>query len=233
MSPASSHIDFSRLVEFVTPYRLVLWLALFLMLATAGLTLLHPWLAGMMTMQLLQGSSPIGVTLDQFILLWLTVLALQAVVSFASQYLLAHTAQRLLSNLRIRIYDHLQILPLAYFHERKRGTVLTLLTHDADQISSFVTGTLLSLLPQLFIMTGTLVMLYITDPIIASIIIALVPLFYLVIRLISRRMRPLSGQLMQEYSNTFAIAEENLNLLPTIKSFGGATGMLKSLYFSE
>ena len=48
---------------------------------------------------------------------------------------------------------------------------------------------------------------------------SLIPLFYFIMKLLGRRIRPLSGAVMDQYGKTFAIVEENLNLLPIIKSF--------------
>jgi len=47
----------------------------------------------------------------------------------------------------------------------------------------------------------------------------LVPLFYLVLKIAGRRMRPLSRQVQEEYASAIAMAEENLGMLPAIKTF--------------
>ena len=48
---------------------------------------------------------------------------------------------------------------------------------------------------------------------------SLVPLFYLIIKIISRRLRPLASQLQQAHASVVATAEENLAMLPVIKTF--------------
>jgi len=210
---------FSELVHYVTPYRQTLLLAMLLMLGASIISLLNPWIAGQFTLALLNGTVPLGLTMNQLILTWLLILATQASFSFANQYLLSSTSEQMLANLRIRVYDHLQALPLAYFHERKRGTILTLLTHDADTISNFVTGTLLSLLPQMLTLIGALGMIFWIDPFIAIFIAIFIPLFYFIMKIVGRRLRPLTNNIMEEYGKTFAIAEENVALLPVIKAF--------------
>ena len=210
---------FSDLLQFVTPYRRTLLLALLLMLITSAIALINPWIAGQFTLSLLEGQMFLALTTPQVLLLWLVILGLQAIFGFANQYLLSNTSEHMLAELRMRIYDHLQSLPLSYYHERKRGTILTLLTRDADVISRFVVGTLLGLVPQLLVLSGTLIMIFLIDPVIASIISLLIPLFFLLMKVIGRSLRPLSHEMMQEYGNTFAIAEENLALMPIIKSF--------------
>lgn len=219
MTEDNPSFRFSELIRYVTPYRQTLLLALFLMLGASAVSLLSPWIAGQFTLTLLDKTSSMGLSLDQLLLIWLMILAMQAGLSFANQYLLSNTSEQMLANLRILVYDHLQSLPLAYFHERKRGTILTLLTRDADAISGFVTGTLLALLPQLLTLIGALTMIFWIDPTIAIIITTLIPLFYFIMKVVGRRLRPLTNEMMEEYGRTFAIAEENMGLLPAIKSF--------------
>jgi ABC-type multidrug transport system fused ATPase/permease subunit len=201
----------------VTPYRQTLLLVLFLMLGASAISLLSPWIAGQFTLTLLDKTSSLGLSLDKLLLVWLAILAIQAIFSFANQYLLSSTSEKMLANLRMRVYDHLQ--------------TLTLLTHDADSISGFVTGTLLSLLPQLLTLIGALVMIFWIDPFIAIIITTLIPLFYLIMKIVGRRLRPLTHEMMEEYGKTFAIAEENMGLLPIIKSFTRET--LESERFNQ
>ena len=197
---------FNQLIRYVTPFRQTLLLILLLMLGASGLSLLSPWLAGQFTLALLQQPSTLQLPINTLILLWLGILAAQALASFANQYLLSNISEQMLANLRTRVYDHLQTMPLSYFHDRKRGTVLTLLTHDADAISGFVTGTLLTILPQFVTLLGAMVMILWLDMHIAIIICILIPLFYLLMKILGRRLRPLNQELMQQYGQTFAIA---------------------------
>jgi ABC-type multidrug transport system fused ATPase/permease subunit len=108
---------------------------------------------------------------------------------------------------------------LSYYNERRRGEVLALLANDAERISSFVTGTLVSLLPLTVTFLGALYFLFRIDATIASLALVLVPVFYIVTKLIGRRIRPLSSQWMEIHARMFATLEENLGLLPAIKSF--------------
>ena len=194
------------------------------MLCESGIALLSPWLAGRFAEVMLAPSTisvlpSFGLSLQQILLCWLVVLALKAILSFTNQYLLGRTSEVMLAQLRSRLYDHLQSLPLGWFHERKHGEVLTLVTNDAAIISSFVTGTLVGLLPLFITFTGALILIFFIDPVIAMMAGLFVPLFVLVMKLLGRKIRPLSSAMVTEYGRTFSIIEENLSLLPVIKSF--------------
>ena len=194
-------------------------LAAILMLGESVISLVSPWLAGRFTDILLAKDSAARFSLQSILLLWLVVLVLQGILSFGNRYLLANTGEKMLAQLRIRLYDHLQSLPLSYFHDRKRGETLSLLTYDAEVVSQFVTGTLLGLLPHSITFFGALILIFIIDPMIAMLIGLFVPFFFLMMKILGRKIRPISRAMIDQYTGTFSIVEENLNLLPVIKSY--------------
>ncbi len=180
--------------------------------------LASPWLAGQLTGALLTDADA-GAAFDRLILLWLLLLAFQALFGFSSQFVLGVTGERMIARLRMRLYDHLQALPVDYYHERKKGDVLALLTNDADLLSGFVTETLTGLLPLLLTFFGALLFMWRIDPLIASMAGLFVPLVFVVMKLLGRGIRPLARELTRQYADTLSIVEENLALLPIIKSF--------------
>ena len=222
---------FKELVSYTTPYRGTLLLITVLMLCESGVALVSPWLAGRFTEAMLTPSTAGALSLKQILLCWLAILALQGILNFSNHYLTGKTGESMLARLRSRLYDHLQSLPIGYFHERKHGEILTLITNDAAIISSFVTGTLIGLLPLFVTFTGALILIFLINPVIALMAGLLVPLFFLVMKVLGRKIRPVSRAIIDEYARTFSIVEENLSLLPAIKSF--TREKIESIRFQE
>ena len=210
------------LLAYVTPSWRVLVLAVVLMMGESAIALLNPWIAAHLTTLVTRPAAeslPGGFGLLGLMALWALLLTVQSGLSFGNRYLLGSTGTAMLADLRSRLYDHLQSLPLGYFHERRRGEVLALLGNDAAHISHFVTGTLVSLLPLLMTFVGAAYFLYRISPAIALMAAVLVPLFFLAMRLIGRRIRPLSSESVRLHAEMFATLEENIGMLPAIKSF--------------
>lgn len=210
---------FTTLFEHVLPYRSTLLIALLLMLGESVATLASPWLAGIFAGAVLGDGSGRGLSYIEILALWMLVLVVSGVLNFGNHFLIGRTAEDLLARLRTRLYDHIQALPLRYFDEKRRGEMLALLTYDADLLSSFVTGPVLSLLPQFVILAGALWFILLIDPKLALLIAFLIPVFYLIIKLLGRSVRPLSRAIIDEYARLYALADENLQMLPAIKSF--------------
>ena len=204
------------ILSFALPWRGTLLLCTLLMLLETGAALAVPWLAGRFAGRLLEGMAQGGSAL---LLMLLTLLALQAALSFVSKLLLGNAAEAILADLRVRLYDHLQALPLSWFQQRRHGDVLSLLTNDVTQLASYLSGTLLSLLPMLLTVAGALVLMAGIDARMTLLVLLMMPLFFVVMKVMGRRLRPLSGQLQQAHADSVAVAEENLAMLPAIKTF--------------
>ncbi len=97
--------------------------------------------------------------------------------------------------------------------------MLTLLSNDAAIISGFVTDTLVQLLPLLLTFTGAFVMMTLTDPFIAMLTVVLLPFYFLLMKLIGRRIRPISRAWIDAYSDLITFIDENLGMLPAVKAF--------------
>lgn len=190
-----------------------------LMLAQSAAALTIPWLAGELTLTLVGEAGGTFTSSQPIFLLMVLVFAVQALLSIGNTYLLSRTGERIVAALRVRVYDHLQSLPLEYHHDRRKGDVLALLTRDVDVLSGYVTGTLVSIVPLTLTLIGAWILMLRIDWFLACLAGLLVPLFFLVTRLLGRQIRPLSREVSEAHAESIAIAEENLSMLPVIKAF--------------
>ena len=211
-------MKFSVLLQYLTPHRRVLLSVLCLLLIGSLVSLVNPWIAGQLT-SLVMGGESYFPSLEFMLLAWLGLIALKSILTFATQYMIGSTGEIMTASLRTRLYDHLLALPMTYFHGQRPGDVLTLLSKDAEAISRFVTSTLVQLLPLLLTFSGAFVMMALIDPSIALLAVFLLPVYYVAMKLIGRRIRPLTREWIDSYSDMVSFIEENLGLLPAIKTF--------------
>ena len=209
------------LMKLLRPRLPALLLSLVLMLVQSVATLAQPWLGGVLTDQLLLGA---GVGSLLWVLFGL-ILAQQTLGYCVSIQLQAVSGQ-LVADAGSHVYSHLQSLPMNWHHERQHGDVLALLTGDVYRLGSYVTGTLVPLVPLLFTFIGALAMMLRIAPAIAIAIGILIPVLFILLKLVGRRLRPLSHQAMQAWADQAALAEQNLSMLPVIKTF--ATGQAEA-----
>ncbi len=202
--------------DIAAPHRSQLALAAFFMLAETAAALTLPWLGGLFAAGVFAGRN---VAHEKLVLLLLAVFAVQAALKFCSAFFSGRVAERIASGLRLRLYEHLQALPLAYFNARRRGDILALLTNDAARIAHYVTGTLLNVVPMAIMLAGALLLMSRIDIRLTLAVALSLPAFYLALKIIGRRIRPLAIDIQNEDARLVALAEENLAVLPVIKAF--------------
>lgn len=205
------------LLGFAAPYRANLALASAVMLVEAAAALAVPWLAGLYAGGLFSAHS--GTDTSTILLALLAMFALQAVFKAGSAILLARTSASILAGLRIRVYDHLQSLPLSFHQARCKGDILTLIISEVGELTSFLTSTLLPLPALIATAAGAIVLMARIDLWLAGLAAILVPLFYLVLRIVGRNVRPVAIRLQQAQAEVVALENENLGMLPAIKLY--------------
>ena len=185
------------------------------LLAGSLLSLANPWMAGLLTASVMDDGER-GMGARGLLGLWLGLMLLRSLLSFATQFYIGSTGERITAELRTRLYQHLQALPVDYYQQRRSGDTLTLLSTDAAIISNFVTNTLVQLLPALVTFGGACVMMAWLDWSIAVLAVVFLPAYFIAMKVVGRRLRPLSRAWVDANSHLVSVVEENLGMLPAI-----------------
>lgn len=210
-------MNLSQMLAYARPWRWALTACMLLMLAETAAGLALPWVAGRFAGDLLGEGGAFSA--HALLAVLLALLALQALLRFANTLCLGSTSDQVLADLQTRLFDHLQALPLAYHHSRRRGDTLSLFTHDVWHLAHFVSNTLVGLLPLLLTVVGALVMMARLDARLTLAVMLLLPVFFVLMKTMGRRLRPLAAEVQQAHADALVAAEENLGQLSAIKTF--------------
>jgi ATP-binding cassette subfamily B multidrug efflux pump len=120
------------LLGLISPYRRKLILIGVVLVAGAMCELIPPLIMQRIIDQHLTTGQASG--LVSLALVYLGVVALIQVIGFAGSYLTAMTAQAALRDLRVRLFDHFQRLPVSYYDRTPLGDTLSRCTADVDTI---------------------------------------------------------------------------------------------------
>jgi len=187
-----------------------------LMLVESLAMLAVPWFGGLLAGRLVTGADGGAAGLVMVVLALLTAVAvLRALVGLLS----GSMSVRFLAQLQSDLHDHLQSLPMPFHEDHQRGDLLALSTWEISRLSDFLTGTLVSLPPLVLTALGSIGLMFAIDPMLALAVPILVPLFYLALKIIGRRLRALATAAQEAEAEALALAEMHLELLPAIKSF--------------
>ncbi|GAB4480647.1 MAG: ABC transporter ATP-binding protein [Erythrobacter tepidarius] len=187
-----------------------------LSLVSAFATLALPWLAGNFLSGVLGDRSiDTRLTLALLVVALVGLTAVNILVAILSEL----ASGRILAGLRRETYDHLQAMPIS-FHDRSRtGDLLTLMTYEVDRLSRFLTTTLAGVPSMVITAGGAVVLLFMLDPVMALVVPMLVPVFFVLLKLMGRRMRVLARKARKAETRLMCMSETDLEMLPAIKAF--------------
>lgn len=130
------------------------------------------------------------------------------------------TGELVLRDLRVRVFAHLQALPMG-FHDRQRsGALVSRMTADVDALSEFVQGGLFTLVTSLLLLVFSAVVLLVMAPVLAlACLLALAPVAWASRRF--RRDAARSYQAVQEQTRQLlAAAQESLTMVRVLQAHG-------------
>src|SRR5687768_9514902 len=114
--------------------------------------------------------------LTQIVLLFLASALLALALSSANTYLTGWTGERVLADLRNKLFGHLQRLSLGYFERNRAGVIISRLTNDVDALDQLVTDGVTSLFQNSLLLVGSAVILFFLDWRLALAALAVFPL---------------------------------------------------------
>ncbi|WP_234572881.1 ABC transporter ATP-binding protein [Rhodohalobacter sp. 614A] len=144
---------------------------------------------------------------------------LQAAFSFAGNYHLEWVGERVITDLRKKLYQHLHRLGFRFFAERRLGEITSRLTNDVGAIRTALTDSLPQLLTITFSLIGSVSLMVMLNWRLSSVIFLTVPFVTIATRYFGRKIRELSRGIQDELANSTAIAEDALGAVRLVKAF--------------
>ncbi|MEA1922799.1 MAG: ABC transporter ATP-binding protein [Pseudomonadota bacterium] len=120
----------------------------------------------------------------------LMILALARFAFSLIQVLIMELAgQRMMHDLRLKIYAHIQSLPIAYFSRNPVGRLVTRVTNDIQNMQEMFTTIITFALRDVLTIIGIIIILLVMDPALALILFLIGPLLAFTVRIFSRKSR--------------------------------------------
>ncbi|HET6435281.1 MAG TPA: ABC transporter transmembrane domain-containing protein, partial [Xanthomonadaceae bacterium] len=164
-----------------------------------------------------QGFSSGGNVDRAFLFLFAVALAL-ALATAARFYFVSLLGERVVADLRRRLYAHLIGLD-AGFHDRSRsGELVSRLTADAELLRSVVGSSMSVALRSIVTFLGAIAMLFVTSPHLASYALVGIPVAVLPIVIGARRLRKASRASQDRVADANTLAAETLGAVPTVQA---------------
>jgi ATP-binding cassette subfamily B protein len=213
-SKLSSLVFWLREYRVLSRYR-TQWIlaALFLVLAAAATLAVPLGFRGLVDTGITSESINI-----KFIYLLLIAVAL-AVFTASRFYMMSWLGERVVADIRERVFQNVLRQSPVYFETLQTGEVLSRLTSDTTLVQTLVGTSISMALRSLLMLIGGITMMLITSAWLAGVMIVLLLLIVLPLWAMSRRVRKMSRASQDKVADTSALAGEVLNAVTTVQAF--------------
>ncbi|MCG7200329.1 ATP-binding cassette domain-containing protein [Marinobacter pelagius] len=204
-------------LEFISPYRRAVAGALVALVFTAGITLSLGQGLRVLVDQGLATESPANLA-RAIGLFFILVLGL-AFGSFARFYLVSWIGERVVADIRKRVFNHLIDLHPGFFEQNRALEIQSRFTADTTVLQSVIGSTVSIALRNALMLVGGLILLFVTNPKLASIILLGFPLVIAPILFFGRRVRQLSRLSQDRVADVGSYVGESLTQIKTVQAF--------------
>ena len=157
--------------------------------------------------------------LDKALLFLLSLALLMATGTYARFYLVSWVGERVVADLRQAVFNRILALHTGFFEFTRTGEVLSRLTTDTTLLQTVIGSSASVALRNALNLVGGLIMLFVTDPKLAAVVLLVVPLVVAPIMIFGRRVRRLSRASQDRVADVGAFAEESINAIRTVQAF--------------
>src|SRR5829696_4912915 len=167
-----------RLLQYLQPYRGQAALALAAIIASSMLQLAQPYLMKLAIDRYIPAGDLDGV--NRIALWFVAILVASFALEFTQTWLLQTTGQRIMFDMRVQIYAHLQRLDLRFYDRNPVGRLMTRVTTDVDVINDLFTSGVVSIFGDAFTLLGIMGVLVWMDWRLALVAFSVLPLIALI-----------------------------------------------------
>ena len=209
-----------RVLQDIGHYRWMVLLSLLLAGITVALTLYIPILIGkavdLVLAQGLVNFTGLAVILKHMII---TIL-LTALAQWLMNVINNHITYRVVKDMRIRAFEKIQKLPLKYVDSHQYGEVLSRVITDVDQFSDGLLMGFTQLFSGLLTIAGTLLFMFSINPVIAAIVVVLMPVSLFVAGFIAKKTFYMFKAQSEARGDMTSLVNEILENEKVVQAFG-------------
>ena len=206
-----------RLLHYLRPYWANVAIAFVAITAGSAASLAQPYLMKVAIDRYIAAGRVDD--LDRLAILYLVIL----VVAFAAEYVqtwtMQLTGQRVMFDLRMSIYGHLQRLDLKYYDRNPVGRLMTRVTSDVDALNDLFTAGVITIFGDVFALAGIMIIMIGMNWRLALVAFSVLPLIVLVTQWFRRSVRESYRVVRGLIARINAFLQENITGMATVQLF--------------
>lgn len=202
---------------YVRPYGRRMGASVLLMIVVASANLVEP----LLIKQVIDVAIPQqdGALLAILSLAYVAATGMSWLATFGHTYIMSWVGQRVLLSLRRELFLHLQRLSLSFYDRISSGEIMARLTGDAQAINEFLTGGLVTIISDLFILVGIMIIMLTLDMQLALLTFTVMPVIAITTHFYRARSRIHYRAVRRQNGTVTANLAENINAVRVVQAF--------------
>jgi ATP-binding cassette subfamily B multidrug efflux pump len=212
---------FKRILVYLKPYSSLVTLAILLLLAVSILNLAGPYLTKVVIDDHIKSGDMKG--LDVIAAVYLSVLVFSFIFQFCQTYLMQVIGQKVMFDLRSKVFAHLHKMSFSYFDRNPIGRMITRVVNDVEVLNEMLTSGLILVFSDLFTLFGIFCVMFYLDWKLTLVVCIVFPFLATATRIYRVRARDALRKNRIHVSELNSYLEENISGIDTVQCFNRET----------
>ncbi len=210
---------YKRLWGYVTPHKLIGFIAIVSMTATAVIEASLVWLLEPLTDEALVKKNL--ETARWIPLAFVTIFILRGITGFATEASLGWIGRSVISDLRRGVFRKFLTLPLRFFDQQSAGPLLSRMTYNVEMVAESVTNVVTIAVRDVLTVIAAFTVMILQSPALTIYVAILFPVVAAVVGILARIFRRYSGRIQDSVGQVSHVTEEIVRGNWVVKVFGG------------
>ena len=206
-----------RLLHYLWPYWRQVCVALAAILVASAAALAQPYLIKVAIDRYIAAGRLEG--LDRIALLYLVILVAAFGAEYVQTWSMQFTGQRIMFDLRMAIYGHLQRLDLRFYDRNPVGRLMTRVTSDVDVLNDLFTSGVVTVFSDVLTLVGIMVMMLVMNWRLALVTFAVLPIIVVISQWFRTNVRDSYRVVRGWIARINAFLQENITGMATVQLF--------------
>lgn len=208
---------YRRLLGFLWPHWKVLLAAVICMVAVSGSNLIVPWIIKDIVDEVLAEKNI--QMLYWIIAAILVIFLIRGFTTFGNRFLMGYIGQRVVTDLRKRLFAHLQRLSISYYDKRRTGEIMSNLTNDIGALQNAIVDNFVSLVQESAIFIGSFVSMVYLQWKLTVLCLVIVPMVTFIIKFFGKKLRRSGKNVQERIADVTSMLQEVIQGVRIVRSF--------------
>jgi ATP-binding cassette subfamily B protein len=215
-----------RLIAFLRPYKGIVAIALILTVLVSALGPLRPYLTKVAIDSYITPGDWHGLLF--MIIIIFGVLVLHGAMRYGFSLLMQHVGQRVLYDIRMKLFAHIQSLSARFYDKNPVGRLVTRVTNDIEVLNTLFSSGFVMIIADLLLIFWLIGFMFYTEWSLALLTLSILPILLVVTSIFRRKVRKLFREVRIQVSNMNSFLNEFISGISTVKLFAQEKRQKKS-----